>query len=160
MCVYGGSRRHWLMFLVSQSNTVIPLYGETITKKSSISHCFSPPAYFVFFYYFSPTGFHSTLKSFIQFHFEQHAKYDKIFAPSCFHKNFFLWKDTFSPPLRFLGFLFQQTQIIEGELRSWNGLLTNFQSTTNHSRSCRKSSYPPKTSAARVKSVFSNEETL
>ena len=71
MCVYGGSWRHWLMFLVSQSNTVIPLYGETITKKSSISHCFSPPAYFVFFYYFSPTRFHSTLKSFIQFHFQQ-----------------------------------------------------------------------------------------
>ena len=97
MCVYGGSWRHWLMFLVSPSNTVIPLYGETITKKSSISHCFSPPAYFVFFYYFSPTGFHSTLKSFIQFHFQWYAKYDTIFAPSCFHKNFFLWKDTLPP---------------------------------------------------------------
>ena len=29
--------------------------------------------------------------------FSAAAKYDKIFAPSCFQKNFFLWKDTLPP---------------------------------------------------------------
>ena len=43
-----GVCRHWLMPLVSASNTVIPLYGETITRKSSISHCFSLPT--LYFY--------------------------------------------------------------------------------------------------------------